>query len=394
MRNGEKGIALAGRSLEKLSKLTDRAEKVTSALEFLTGKRTRIADRLQKINQQIDQTKNVAINRSAIIDKLKGDAVTLLLEKAGLEDQWKKGDCAVDEMTSRVNDLLEKFNLFEDERNCVDLKDLQQKLEDLKQDQGDLEPELEELEKGLENAGQEQEAIQQETDALEELAKEEQQLKEHLGDDVNLDPVQPEEWAEGFEVKRDYWEAVFHPDDEVVEGYKGRYFQVRLKDANKNVKLLFGPGEYFMERGDFRDTYGSVIGVFVTEALNAMRKADHDGIKLFVQGSADITGQTTFKGNLSEKFLYEEVTVLPMKGNSDRFESEAKALTIPANGFTNDDLPNLRGNFLREMISIYSRKLQPILLEGAVTEKVDIEDRNAVIYLFIPEYLVESYNQD
>jgi hypothetical protein len=43
------------------------------------------------------------------------------------------------------------------------------------------------------------------------------------------------------------------------------------------------------------------------------------------------------------------------------------------------------------MISIYSKKLDPILLEGAVKQKENKEDRNAVIYLFIPEALVDKY---
>ncbi|MEM6724497.1 MAG: hypothetical protein AAF598_10695 [Bacteroidota bacterium] len=84
--------------------------------------------------------------------------------------------------------------------------------------------------------------------------------------------------------------------------------------------------------------------------------------------------------------------VLPIKDDSDRFESNSVELSIPEKGFTNDDLPNLRGRYLKEMISIYSRKLQPLLLEGAVTPKVDKDDRNAVIYLFIPESMVESYS--
>lgn len=59
-----------------------------------------------------------------------------------------------------------------------------------------------------------------------------QTIKEEYGADVELDPVQPKEWAESFEVERPYWEAVFHPDDEVVAGQKGRYFEVKLKDAD------------------------------------------------------------------------------------------------------------------------------------------------------------------
>ncbi|MEM6770739.1 MAG: hypothetical protein AAF597_09170 [Bacteroidota bacterium] len=40
------------------------------------------------------------------------------------------------------------------------------------------------------------------------------------------------------------------------------------------------------------------------------------------------------------------------------------------------------------MITIYSKKLDPILLEGSVKKQVDKLDRNAVIYLFLPESLL------
>ena len=109
------------------------------------------------------------------------------------------------------------------------------------------------------------------------------------------------------------------------------------------------------------------------------------------RASADIAGHKTFKGNLDQKYFYEEVTALPYDEDEDRFGNAAKNLSVPEKGFTNDDLPNLRGNYLREMIRIYSKKLDPILLEGQVKEENDEKERNAIIYLFIPEEMVEQY---
>ncbi len=232
--------------------------------------------------------------------------------------------------------------------------------------------------------------VEQEIEEGLKLKEEEAAIKEEFGKDISLEPVRVEEWSENFEVTRPYWDAVFHPDDEVVEGFKGRYFQIRLKDADKNVKLLFGPGEYFMDKSDFRDNYGSTIGAFVTEALHAIRKADQGKIKLFVQGSADIVGQQTFRGNLDSRFLYEQITVLPQNPGQDSFSGTAINKSISEKSFRNTDLPDLRGNFLKEMISIYSKKLDPVLLEGAVKEVANKGDRNAVIYLFIPDELVSE----
>lgn len=42
------------------------------------------------------------------------------------------------------------------------------------------------------------------------------------------------------------------------------------------------------------------------------------------------------------------------------------------------------------MITIYSKKLNPILLEGPVKSVQKEGDRNAIIYLFIPERLLDD----
>ncbi len=405
VKEGKNGVPIVGRTLDKLDELSGKATAIGSILEIITGKKSKLQEKVEEIDSKVDQAKDLYDNRLENIDKLKEDAVALLLEKSGLMEKLAEATGTADGMNKDINAFLDKFKLFDDESRCVDLKELLDKLKEVEEEQEEAEEEVKELEEELEEVEAQEEELQEETEELEkeieeevvkaeELAEEEEMLKDQLGEDVELEPVKPREWAESFEVERDYWDAVFHPDDEVVEGYRGRYFQVRLKDAEKQVKLLFGPGEYFMDKGDFRDNYGSVIGAFVTEALHALRKSEREGIKLFVQGSADITGQNTFKGNLNGKFMYDQVNVLPLKGDSDRFESEPEKMSIPEKGFTNKDLPNLRGNFLREMISIYSRKLDPILLEGSVTDEVDKDDRNAVIYLFIPETLVESYSRD
>ena len=178
-----------------------------------------------------------------------------------------------------------------------------------------------------------------------------------------------------------------------MEGQKGRYFEVKLKDANKNVKLLFKAGEYYMSKTDFRKRYGSTIGSFVTEALHAMKKSDQQKVKLFIQGSADIVGQNTFSGNLDDQYFFEDISVLPQKGE-ERFANAPIEKEIPDKNFRNQHLPDLRGQYLSEMIRVYSKKFDPIVLEGAVKDFKDEEERNAIIYLFIPEELVEAYGDN
>ena len=219
------------------------------------------------------------------------------------------------------------------------------------------------------------------------LQTEQIKLNSTYGKSLDLKPVSTEEWAETYAVERPYWEAVFHPDNEVVSGYRGRYFRVNLKNADQQVKLLFGPGEYYIPKTEFRDSYGVVIGAFMSEATAAMKKADRERVVLFVQGSADISGQKTFRGQLNPDFAYDRISVLPRTGD-ENFGDQPLVKNVPEQNFTNADLPDLRGNYLKEMIGAYSRKIEPVLLEGSVKTKVDKADRNAVIYLFLPDEIL------
>lgn len=84
---------------------------------------------------------------------------------------------------------------------------------------------------------------------------------------------------------------------------------------------------------------------------------------------------------------------MPEKSGMDKFESTPATRTISATNFDNNDLPFLRGKYLKEMIRVYSKKLDPILLEGSVKSEVNKKDRNAVMYLYIPKTLVSSYGR-
>lgn len=396
------GIPIIDKTLAKVDGLMDKATAISSTVEALTGKKTKLQEQIENYDKQLDQIKGVYDSKASNLDAMKDELVNLITEKTGLKDKLAKAEGDVAAMEQTVNDFVKRYNIFDGRSACLDKEDLEEKIKDLGKGQEETEPELEELDQDLDKAAEAGEQLEQETEAVEkeieeevkqaeELIQAEEEIKEEFGNEVKLEPVTAEEWAESFEVERPYWEAVFHPDDEVVEGYKGRYFEVRLKDANQNVKLLFGPGEYFKSKSEFRKSYGSTIGSFVTEALHAMKKADQGKVKLFIQGSADIAGHKTFSGKLDERFFFDEVKVLPQKSSEDeRFESEPVDQSIPERNFRNEHLPNLRGQYLKQMIGAYSKKFDPILLEGAVKSFQDEDERNAIIYLFIPEELVDE----
>lgn len=380
--------------------LFGKSNLIAKALEVITGKQGKLTEQLDGIAGKVDRIRGIYDDKVAMVQGVQQKLAEFTGEKSGLMGLLSKPLADLTDAEAKVVALVKKHKLLGADSACSDLEPVQDELEEIDEELEEMEPVIEEMEEELEELEEEIEVIEQETEAVEqevaeiveqqeEVRQEEEAIREEFGQEVDLDPVTVEEYAESFEIERPYWEATFHPDDEVVEGYKGRYFQVQLKDADKKIQLLFGPGEYHMSKTDFRNQYGSVIGAFVTEALAAIKKDKRAGVKLFVQGSADISGAQSFRGNLDESFYYGELRLLPLKG-SENFGGTEESRTVAERGFTNEDLPNLRGRFMQEMIGFYSKKLSPILLEGSVKEQVDKADRNAVIYLFLPESLLEE----
>ena len=380
--------------------LFGKSKLLSEALNLITGKQSKLTATLNGIVGRVDKVKDLYEEKVAAVNKIKDQVAGFADEKTKLLDVLSKKVEDLSPVEQQVVDLVKKHKLLGENSACNDLDPIREEVESVDGELDEIAPEIEEMEEELEELQAETDEIETATEEVEqeaneaieqaeEVKAEEEAIKQEFGQEMDLAPVTVEEWSESFEVERPFWEATFHPDDEVVEGYRGRYFQVQLKDADKSIKLLFGPGEYHMSKADFRDQYGSVIGAFVTEALAAIKKKDRDGVKLFVQGSADISGANSFRGNLDESFLYDDITLLPLKG-SENFGGQEESRTIRAKGFTNEDLPNLRGRFMQEMIGRYSKKLSPILLEGSVKKEVDEEDRNATIYLFLPESMLKE----
>jgi predicted nucleic acid-binding Zn-ribbon protein len=388
-----------GNILITVDGLIGKGTALAGLIENLTGKQNKLLKTLEGIGSKLDKVRNTYEDKKKALETLQKKLVKLGDEKTGLLALLEKPLADRGPVEQQVLEFVKKQKLLGEDSKCTGLGDLKKDVEEAEEELDQVEPQIEELEEEWEDIEEQEAELAEETQAIEkeanefverqeELKEQEEAIREEFGQEVELDPVTVEEFSESFEIERPYWEATFHPDDEVVAGYVGRYFQVELKNAEKVVKLLFGPGEYFMKKRDFRDNYGSVIGAFVAETLGAIKKSDQSKVKLFIQGSADITGQNSFRGNLDESYYFDEINMLPMKGSDENFDSQTISKSIPERGFRNEDLPNLRGQYLRDMIKVYAKKLDPIVLEGSVKEKVNKDDRNAVIYLFLPEEIL------
>lgn len=374
----QNGNPVASNLMAQLDTLLQQTTGINPSLESLKTKGNSLQKKIESFDLAIYQIKALYKNENGNLTAQKSELIELISEKTNIKSALGNGFGKVDELKGTVNNYIERFNLFGTKSDCNDKKDIKDEIDKLNDEFEQTDPQIDDLEN----------EVREQIQKVEELKLKEKTLKEEFGSDVKLDPVTVEEWSESFEVKRPYWEAVFHPDDEVIEGQKGRYFEVKLKDANKNVKLLFGPGQYCMSKSDFRKKYGSTIGSFVTEALHAMKKGSQEKVKLFIQGSADIVGHETFSGKLDKTFLYQKINVLPQKDDPEKFSNASVAKDIPTQNFRNNHLPDLRAQFLKEMIKVYSKKFDPVVLEGVVKDFKDEAERNAIIYLYIPEELL------
>lgn len=385
---GQNGTPVVENTITKIDNLLAKGTTINSTIEVITGKSTGLQGKIKGIGNKINLVKNKIETFKQKQGNLDNELTKLVTEKLDLTSKINGITKEFKPVEGLVDDFVKRYKALEEKIDCDE--SLKKDIETIEEEQKEVEPEVNELEEEVEKIEEEVEKLNKETVQIEELQRKEFKLKEEFGKDITLQPVPAKEWKESFEVKRPYWEATFHPDNEVVEGMKGRYFIIKLKDADKNVKLLFEPGKYYMDKSKFRDTYGSTIGIFVTETLNAMSETERENVKLFIQGSADIVGNSTFRGNMNSKYLYNNVDVLPQNEDTDDFSNGTKTLEIPEKSFRNSDLPNLRGQFLKEMIMVYSSKLDPIILEGEVKQVTNKEDRNAIIYLFIPEAFITT----
>lgn len=175
-------------------------------------------------------------------------------------------------------------------------------------------------------------------------------------------------------------------DNEIVENNQGVYFRVSLTNSTYSHSLNFGNGKYIIK--DI-DRYKSA---FIEFADNVLKHIDKDslnarGYKIFVKGSADALGANSFRSSQVKPHVYDNVCYLPKANSENQFSGPLVCRDIPEN-FSNSHLPNLRGRYIIDLFSLYLNQYEiPIQLEGNVTYDISKGDRNAIIYLYLPNDL-------
>ena len=163
-------------------------------------------------------------------------------------------------------------------------------------------------------------------------------------------------------------------DPEVVRGQCGNYYDVYLKGPS-----LFPIGEYIIR--DAERDYRLPLQGYITE-IDEILNASHVDHHLYVKGSADLTGQGTFKKSFEiDRWTFRSISYLKYDRPQEQFTTDVGTRTITGQ-YTNQDLPDLRARFTQEILKEYD--LNASILEGIVTTNLDKpKDRNIIFLLYV-----------
>lgn len=170
------------------------------------------------------------------------------------------------------------------------------------------------------------------------------------------------------------YDVELYPERELVGGRQGKYYVIDLKDAANGIRYYFEGGKYSLARGNAE--FRSSLNAFIADVLKKIDgKVRYD---LFVRGSADAK---PYQGRMERGLEYPSIALLRHAGN-DRYASQPSELQL-ASTIKNEDLPNLRAAFMRDVVAENYPVKRPMVLEGAVSAKPNDRDRNVELILFV-----------
>lgn len=174
-------------------------------------------------------------------------------------------------------------------------------------------------------------------------------------------------------------------NQDLVKGKKGKCYLVNLKSADAEEMVLFKAGKYVIN--DPNNSFAISLDDFMA---NVYLRLKDEGVncQLYVKGSADVSGHTTFLKKIDERYGSKEgFTKIEYLKALDKghnfFTNEIQTQRI-GDEYSNSDLPFLRGKFIQYWIKQRFNSVTPIILEGAVEgKKPNASLRNAYLYLFV-----------
>jgi hypothetical protein len=165
-------------------------------------------------------------------------------------------------------------------------------------------------------------------------------------------------------------------ETEIVKDRKCCYYELIVKGP-----AMFPMGEYILQGQS--EEYRQPLNNFVDDVIKLLRR-DHINHQVFIKGSADKTGDSTFRKTfVIDRYTYRAIPYLPYDPQQQQFIPNQETWKIPG-PYANKDLPNLRARYTQDSLKDSSRQLESTILAGVVTPKLnEPKDRNITILLYI-----------
>jgi hypothetical protein len=180
----------------------------------------------------------------------------------------------------------------------------------------------------------------------------------------------------------EYYSINIHPNDEVVKGKNGKYFEIKLKDAKSKEELYFDLGKYTID--EFDAVFKSSMEAVKKDVIGVISSAQVE-YKIYIRGSADMLGH---RKQVIDALIGTDVVAIEYlrknlgDPNGNQWIQETNTITVTKT-YNNKQLPNLRAWYSKDKLS--KLNISADILDGEVTNRIAEKDRNAIILLYWPD---------
>lgn len=188
-------------------------------------------------------------------------------------------------------------------------------------------------------------------------------------------------YGDGYEMK-------LMPHSQMVDGMKGLYWRVDIKNIKTNKYIYYPPGEYDLPLEEIKHS----LNEFCRKVIRIMYQAGYtqDDYEIFLKGSADQLGQKKFRKKIPDQPDIYQIEYLPKISDPMCVYKNTIAIKNIGPFYDNDDLPYLRAFFLKKSFLDLCEFEEVKLLEGEVSGIKSKEDRNVCLMLYISDNLEKT----
>lgn len=179
----------------------------------------------------------------------------------------------------------------------------------------------------------------------------------------------------------EYYNIKIHPNDEVIKDKKGKYFEIRLRDAKRKEELFFDLGKYRLD--EFSEAFDLAMDAVKKDIIDIVSSG---GVKykVYIKGRADIVGDR--KQVIDNLVGRETITIQYLLKNpidpGNQWLPQTGSAEI-SKTYNNKQLPNLRAWYSKEKLDTLN--IAADILDGEVTLRESPKDRQALILLYWPD---------